>query len=137
MKRLLTSVGALALVSALASGCKSKEETLYPEDLPPPVAETETVIYQDIYIETEEVMQASEENPDLVGVETLSNGDRVEVVTYVHTYPEAIETFPQVYWGGRYYYNVHGNFVFYSSYYHCWCYYWGPPAPLVYAWNYY
>src|SRR5690606_20163374 len=40
-------------------------------------------------------------------------------------------------WSDRWYYNINGNFVFYSPYHHGWCYYWGPPVPLVYAWNYY
>ena len=138
ISRFFSCVGALALATIVASGCKSRDETRYPDDLPPSTAATETVIYQDIYIETEEAApQPTEEIPDLVGYETLSSGDRVEVVTYVHTYPQAIETYPTVYWGGRYYYNVNGNFVFYSSYYHGWCNYWGPPQPLVYAWNYY
>jgi hypothetical protein len=73
--------------------------------------------------------------PDMVGVETLSDGNQVKVVTYVHTYPEAIETYPRVWWSDRWYYNVNGNFVFYSPYYGGWVYYWGPPSPLIYAWN--
>ncbi|HEY0138548.1 MAG TPA: hypothetical protein VGB85_30905, partial [Nannocystis sp.] len=72
---------------------------------------------------------------DLVGYETLSDGSKVKVVTYVHTYPEPIESYPRVYWSDRWYYNVNGNFVFYSPYYNSWTYYWGPPYPLVYAWN--
>ncbi|MFY0537134.1 hypothetical protein [Nannocystis pusilla] len=58
-------------------------------------------------------------------------------MTYVHTYPEAIETYPRVWWSNRWYYNINGNFVYYSPYYNNWVYYWGPPSPLVYAWNYY
>ena len=72
---------------------------------------------------------------ELVGYETLSDGSKVKVVTYVHTYPEPIESYPKVYWSERWYYNVNGNFVFYSPYYGGWTYYWGPPHPLVYAWN--
>ncbi len=72
---------------------------------------------------------------DLVGYETLSDGSKIKVVTYVHTYPEPIESYPKVYWSERWYYNVNGNFVFYSPYYGGWTYYWGPPYPLVYAWN--
>ena len=81
--------------------------------------------------------QAVPDPADLVGYETLSDGKQVKVVTYVHTYPEPIETYPRVYWSDRWYYNVNGNFVFYSPYYGGWAYYWGPPYPLVYAWNVY
>jgi len=70
-----------------------------------------------------------------IGYETLSNGDRIEVVRYVHTYTTAVETFPRVYWSGRYYYNVNGDFVFWSPEYATWCSYWGPPTPLVVYWN--
>ncbi|MCB9704547.1 MAG: hypothetical protein H6711_21865 [Myxococcales bacterium] len=131
-------LGAVALALSLTTGCRKQEDSAYPDDLPPEsTASTETTIIQEIYIETEEAAPATEEVPNLVGYETLSDGERVQVVTYVHSYPEAVETFPRVYWGGRWYYNVHGNFVFYSPYYSTWCYYWGPPVPLVYAWNYY
>ncbi len=85
----------------------------------------------------EALAEGSEVPPDLVGYETLSDGQQVKVITYVHTYPEAIETYPRVYWSDRWYYNVNGNFVFYSPYYNNWCYYWGPPYPLVSAWNVY
>ena len=70
----------------------------------------------------------------LVGYETLSDGKQVQVVTYVHSYPEPIETYPRVYWSDRWYYNVNGNFVFYSPYYGGWAYYWGPPRPPIYPW---
>ena len=68
-------------------------------------------------------------------MDALSDGKQVQVVTYVHTYPEPIESYPRVYWSDRWYYNVNGNFVFYSPYYGGWAYYWGPPYPLIYAWN--
>ena len=73
----------------------------------------------------------------LVGEEILSDGAKVQVVTYVHTYPQPIETYPRVYWSERWYYNVNGNFVYYSPYYGGWCSYWGPPSPLIYSWNMY
>ena len=79
---------------------------------------------------------ATEANPYLVGYEEFNDGTRVEVVTYVHTYPEPIETYPNVYWSGRYYYNINGSFVYWSPYWSSWCYYWGPPAPLISVWNY-
>ena len=72
---------------------------------------------------------------DVVGYEELSDGSKVKVVTYVHTYPEPIESYPRVFWSERWYYNVNGNFVFYNPHYGGWSYYWGPPYPLVYAWN--
>ena len=71
---------------------------------------------------------------EVVGYESLSSGDKVYVVTYVHTYPEPIDTYPRVYWSGRWYYNVNGDFVFWSPAYG-WVYYWGPPLPLVACWN--
>ncbi|MCA9662968.1 MAG: hypothetical protein KC486_31815, partial [Myxococcales bacterium] len=75
------------------------------------------------------------ENPDLLGYETLSSGDTVDVAVYVHTYEQPIETYPVVVWSGRRYYNVHGTMVYYSPHFGHWCHYWGPPVGLVYAWN--
>ena len=42
---------------------------------------------------------------------------------------------PSGYAKGRYYYNVHGDFVYYDPYWGTWVYYYGPPAPLVACWN--
>ncbi|MBV1861199.1 MAG: hypothetical protein KUG77_22470, partial [Nannocystaceae bacterium] len=74
------------------------------------------------------------EYPEALGYEELSNGEQVVVVEYVHTYPEEIQTFPEVAWAGRTYYNVHGDFVYWVDDWG-WCYYLGPPAPLVTYWN--
>jgi hypothetical protein len=73
--------------------------------------------------------------PDRIGTEVLSTGDEVDVVMYVHTYPQAIEVYPRVWWAGRWYYNVEGNLVFYDPFYGGWAFYWGPPRPLVTVWN--
>ncbi|HRI10003.1 MAG TPA: hypothetical protein PKW35_19410, partial [Nannocystaceae bacterium] len=130
------SLGLLAAtLGILSSGCR-REESAYPED-PPTMVAAQPEVYQEIIIETEVTAEASAENPGLIGYEKLSDGQQVQVVTYVHTYPEAIETYPRVWWSGRWYYNINGSFVYYSPYYSSWCYYWGPPMPLVYAWNFY
>lgn len=90
---------------------------------------------QDVFVEQSVRYEvAPEEYPDAIGYEELSNGEQVVVVEYVHTYPEEIETFPQVVWAGRTYYNVHGDFVYWNDGWG-WCCYLGPPAPLVVYWN--
>ncbi|MBL4688438.1 MAG: hypothetical protein JKY37_27870, partial [Nannocystaceae bacterium] len=75
------------------------------------------------------------ETGGVVGYHDLSSGDRAQVVTYTHTYVEPIDSFPRVYWAGSWYYNVHGDFVFYDPYYSGWVYYYGSPGPLVACWN--
>lgn len=72
---------------------------------------------------------------DSLGYERLSSGDNVTVVTYVHHYPEPIESFPTIQWSNRLYYNIHGNFVFWDPFWNSWAYYWGPPQPLIGMWN--
>jgi hypothetical protein len=157
-------VSALALALSFAGGCarSSEPESIHPDAMTRTVAATPAA-YETVYVQStayatptgapqangyaipgeapvdpEAQTQANIENPpDLVGVETLSDGSQVKVVTYVHTYPEPIESYPRVWWSDRWYYNINGNFVYYSPYYNGWVYYWGPPAPLVYAWNYY
>jgi hypothetical protein len=79
--------------------------------------------------------EATAEIPDRVGQEVLASGDRVDVVVYVHTYPQPIEVYPRVWWAGRWYYNVEGNLVFYDPFYGGWSFYWGPPRPLITVWN--
>src|SRR5690606_3966059 len=73
--------------------------------------------------------------PQPLGYDVLSTGDQVEVVRYVHTYEQSIESYPRVYWSGRWYYNVNGDFVFWSPAFGAWVTYWGPPTPLVHHWN--
>ena len=96
----------------------------------------QTVDSDQIYVTEQNYAETETEVPDQLGYETLSNNERVTVVTYVHTYPEAIDTYPRVYWAGRWYYNVHGSFVWWDPYFDSWCYYWGPPVPLIAVWNY-
>lgn len=91
--------------------------------------------YQDVQIVQQQQL-AIPDVPQSIGQESLSTGERVTVVTYVHHYPEAVDSFPSVYWSGRWFYNVHGNFVFWDPYWSRWAYYWGPPSPLVMAWNF-
>ncbi|HEY8376019.1 MAG TPA: hypothetical protein VIK91_05995, partial [Nannocystis sp.] len=157
-------LSAVALALLVAGGCSRSVDagSTHPDAIPRTVA-AQPAAYETVYVQSqayatptgapqargyaipgeapvdpEAQTQANVDNPpDLVGVETLSDGTQVKVVTYVHTYPEPIESYPRVWWSDRWYYNINGNFVFYSSYYGGWCYYWGPPVPLVYAWNYY
>jgi hypothetical protein len=157
-------VSALALVLSFAGGCTRSvgAGAVHPDEIPRTVAAAPAA-YETVYVQSQSYAtptgapqangyaipgeapadpaaqtEANIENPPgLVGTETLSDGQQVKVVTYVHTYPEAIETYPRVWWSDRWYYNINGNFVFYSPYYNNWVYYWGPPSPLVYAWNYY
>ncbi len=115
-------------------GCgKSNASTAYPQA--PRTVIAEPSAYDGVYVERgyryHEVPAA---HPEALGYEELSNGERVVVVEYVHTYPDAVETFPNVTWSGRTYYNVHGDFVYWSDDWG-WCYYLGPPAPLVVYWN--
>ncbi len=135
-------VGVALLGLALsATGCGKKEQA--------PVLNAPGTIYggaprtvlaepsprQDVYIEQSVRYDLPPaEYPEALGYEELSNGEQVVVVEYVHTYPEEIETFPEVAWAGRTYYNVHGDFVYWSEGWG-WCYYLGPPAPLVTYWN--
>jgi hypothetical protein len=138
----------LALVSL--SGCaRQRQQTAAPIYAPPPTGTYQQQAYQvgdtpaanyaysDVYVQDQYFADPFEQQPaEMIGYETMSTGEQVVVVTYVHTYPEAIETFPRVYWAGRWYYNVHGSFVFWDPYWSVWSYYWGPPAPLVVCWNY-
>ena len=112
---------ALVLVAGFATGCKNQDQA----QTQAPTQQPQTVVassagYQQVYVESQGYAEPTTENPDLVGYEVLSDGKRVEVVTYVHTYPDAIETYPRVYWGGNWYYNINGNFVYYSPYYTAW-----------------
>src|SRR5690606_10714910 len=132
------------------SGCaKHKQQTAEPIHAAPPNAAYYQQSYQpgdappsdyayaDVYVQDQYFSDPFEGQPeDTVGYETLSSGEQVVVVHYVHTYPEPIETFPRVYWAGRWYYDVHGSFVFWDPYWGVWSYYGGPPAPLVVVWNY-
>ncbi|MFV8751552.1 hypothetical protein ACNOYE_13495 [Nannocystaceae bacterium ST9] len=91
----------------------------------------------DVYVDNQVYAQPVDTYPaEMVGYETMTSGEQVVVVTYVHTYIDPIETYPRVYWAGRWYYNVNGSFVFWDAYWGSWVYYYGPPAPLVVAWNY-
>ena len=155
VKRSKTWTGlTLALAGMLATGCASKRNDQTSVPTQPAYADPayaqqayaqqyqagdlprQDAGYDDIYVQGQTYAQPTQEMPELVGYDAMSNGEQVAVVYYVHTYPEAIETFPRVYWAGRWYYNVQGSFVFWDPYYGSWCYYWGPPAPLVVAWNY-
>ncbi len=129
---------ALLGLALLGSGCANRRaaKTSAPEPMPAPrMVVAEPTPATDVYIEESIRYEAApEQYPEAIGYETLSNGEQVVVVEYVHTYPEEIETFPQVAWAGRTYYNVHGDFVYWSPGWG-WCYYLGPPAPLVTYWN--
>ncbi|MBL8945477.1 MAG: hypothetical protein JNK45_20105, partial [Myxococcales bacterium] len=130
-------IGGLSLM-----GCaRDRGDTTVPGNAPRTVI-AEPGAYDDIYVadstyveRTTTTTTTTTTDGSVVGYDTLSDGSRVEVVTYVHSYPEPIETFPRVYWGGRWYYNINGDFVFYSDAYGGWTYYWGPPSPLVACWN--
>lgn len=89
----------------------------------------------DDYAYIEGAVAVAGENPDLLGYESLSNGSRVDVVVYVHIYEQPVESYPQVSWSGRTYHNVNGTLVYFSPQFGRYCYYWGPPVGLVYAWN--
>ena len=145
----LVTAALVALVSL--SGCSraNSRATANPTYAPPNAVAYQQANYQtgdlprantayaDVYVQDQYYAPATAGYPtDTLGYETLSTGDQVAVVTYVHTYPEAIETFPRVYWAGRWYYNVQGSFVFWDPYWDTWAYYYGPPVPLVYTWNY-
>ncbi len=136
--RRCASLGAVLLGLALAPGCgKQKQSTVTPgSSYPPPrTVMAEPSARQDVYVEQAVRYDAPPAAyPEALGYEELSNGEQVVVVEYVHTYPEEIETFPQVAWAGRTYYNVHGDFVYWSDGWG-WCYYLGPPGPLVTYWN--
>ena len=160
----IRSLSAAALVLAFSGGCTRSlgETSVHPDEIPRTVQATPAA-YETVHVQSQAYAtptgapQANgyaipgeapvdpqaqtdaniESPPNLVGTETLSDGSQVKVVTYVHTYPEAIETYPRVWWSDRWYYNINGNFVYYSPFYNSWVCYWGPPVPLVYAWNYY
>ncbi|MFO0634336.1 MAG: hypothetical protein U0168_15935 [Nannocystaceae bacterium] len=129
----------LALASALGLGGCARSR-MPDTDLPdaPRTVIAQPGTYDDVYVTESTVTTTTTTTTtdgSVVGYDTLSDGSRVEVVTYVHTYPEPIDTFPRVYWGGTWYYNVNGDFVFWSPVYGGWVYYWGPPSPLVVCWN--
>ena len=135
----LASVGAVLGALFVVSGCANRQvrssdpTALYPAPhtvVAEPGENDDVQIVERHYIEEGTVTDSG-----AFGYHELSTGDRVEVVTYVHTYPDPIESFPRVYWGGAWYYNVHGDFVFYDPYYDTWAYYYGPPRPLVVCWN--
>ncbi|MBC8068982.1 MAG: hypothetical protein IAG13_11665, partial [Deltaproteobacteria bacterium] len=133
---------AMVLLGGLSSGCARSQGRGSVDPGAPKTIIAEPGKYDDIYVAdstyverttTTTTTTTTDGNP--IGYDTLSDGTKVEVVTYVHSYPEPIETFPRVYWGGRWYYNVNGDFVFFNDTYNGWSYYWGPPAPLVSCWN--
>lgn len=135
----LASVGAVLGALFVVSGCANRQvrssdpAALYPAPhtvIAEPGESDDVEIVERHYVEEGTVTDSG-----AIGYHELSTGDRVEVVTYIHTYPDPIESFPRVYWGGAWYYNVHGDFVFYDPYYDSWVYYYGPPRPLVVCWN--
>lgn len=140
VRGLRTPLGAallgLALVGTGCAGNKGSATTAPGRHQPAPrTIVAEPSARQDVYVEQSVRYDVPPEAyPDAIGYEELSNGEQVVVVEYVHTYPEQIETFPQVVWAGRTYYNVHGDFVYWNDGWG-WCYYLGPPAPLVVYWN--
>jgi len=129
---------ALLGLTMLGAGCGKKQApTTAPGTYQPAPRQVmaEPSPRQDVYVERSIRYETPPaEYPEAVGYEELSNGEQVVVVEYVHTYPEEIETFPTVVWAGRTYYNVHGDFVYWVDGWG-WCYYLGPPAPLVVYWN--
>jgi hypothetical protein len=132
-------VGLLCVSGGLALGCAGRNNNYdngYPNE-PGRTIIAEPGGYQDVYVADQTYSEQVVEGRQVVGYDTLSDGTRVEVVTYVHTYPDPLDTFPRVYWGGSWYYNVNGDFVYWSPAYGGWVYYWGPPAPLVSCWNVY
>ena len=149
LRTLFSRLAPLALVASVGSGCADRQAQSAPTRTPDPgytaqayatpareVVYTDPAQFEGVTVTGQEYAPPTADVPDMVGYETFSSGDRVTVVTYVHTYPEPIETYPRVYWSGRWYYNVNGSMVFWSGYYGGWCYYWGPPPPLIWAWNY-
>ena len=139
--KLIAFAALLGLGGLVSSGCARSriDDTNYPSGQSPRTIIAQPGTYDDIYVTESTVTTTTTTTTTTdgapVGYDTLSDGSRVEVVTYVHSYPEAIETFPRVYWGGQWYYNVNGDFVFWSPTYGGWVYYWGPPGPLVTCWN--
>lgn len=142
LRRLGVPLGTGLLGLALtATGCSKKQQ---PSATTVPgtsqagarrVVVAEPAPRQDVYVERSiRYDSPSAQYPEAVGYDELSTGEQVVIVEYVHTYPDEIETFPQVAWAGRTYYNVHGDFVYWADGWG-WCYYLGPPAPLVVAWN--
>lgn len=137
-------VGVWASVGLAVTGCaNNRVDGTRPPETAPRTVIAEPANYEGVYIDDSMAYreapppEVAAEAPDAVGYETLSTGEQVQVVEYIHTYPEPVETYPRVYWSGRWYYNVEGDFVFWSPAYRGWCYYWGPPAPLVAYWNAY
>ncbi|TPV95306.1 MAG: hypothetical protein B7733_10665 [Myxococcales bacterium FL481] len=149
MSRLIVPLTVLALAALACGGRQAR--TVSPQPAPPPAAHSSAYVavadrpaapppqprYEPVEIVGQTSVAGSQEIPDLVGYQTLSDGSEVQVITYVHTYVEAVETYPRVNWAGAWYYNVNGNFVFWNNYWNGWCMYWGPPMGLVYAWNFY
>ena len=102
----------IALSALTLVGCKKNQQTQNPE--------ATTVIQatpdqQTAYGVQQAYVEPTEDVPETVGSETLSTGEEVAVVYYVHTYPEAVETYPRVWWAGRWFYNVDGEFFASSS----------------------
>jgi hypothetical protein len=101
-RSILVSGVLLALVSL--SGCaKHKQQTAEPVYAPPPSsayyqqsyqagdAPPADYAYADVYVQDQYFADPFEDQPaEMVGYETMSSGEQVVVVYYVHTYPEAI-----------------------------------------------
>jgi hypothetical protein len=116
---------------------RANSQVYYQRSYQPGDAPPADLAWGDVYVDQQVYAQPVEQYPaEMLGYETMSSGEQVVVVTYVHTYVDPIETYPRVYWAGRWYYNVGGTFVFWDPYWNTWTYYWGPPAPLCIAWNY-
>jgi hypothetical protein len=137
-RRALLAVSCLS--GGLTLGCAGRNSSW--QDSGYPNAPARTIIaepggYEDVYVADQQYQEQVVDGRQVVGYDTLSDGTRVEVVQYVHTYEDPIDTYPRVYWGGSWYYNVNGDFVYWSPGYGGWVYYWGPPVPLVSCWNAY
>ncbi|MCA9711517.1 MAG: hypothetical protein KDK70_37105, partial [Myxococcales bacterium] len=122
------AVAVLASGLTMLGGCANRSATndygsAYP-DAPPRTVIAEPGAYDGVYVQ-QVIEQPGADG--VVGYETLSDGTQITVVTYVHTYPEALDTYPRVWWSGRWYYNVNGDFVYYSDAWGSWVYYYGPP----------
>jgi len=130
----LARVGLLGVGLFVASGCAGSQPRNSSSQAP---GGPRVLVAQPGTVETVQVVSRDQHVAagGVVGSHHLSTGDEIQVATYVHTYPDPIESFPRVYWADSWYYNVHGDFVFYDPYYDSWVYYYGAPSPLVTCWN--